>query len=532
MKVLLILVTFSAIGIACNRSQSDDKNKGQSESFEKKKQPNILFVISDDQSYPFASAYGYKAIHTPAFDRIAYEGVLFTNAFAASPGCSPSRAALLTGRNCWQIEQAGTHASAFPLKYVTYPDILEEAGYFVGYTGKGWSPGDWEISGRERNPAGPAFDSIKNESPEYISDTDYAANFEDFLSKRDKGDPFCFWSGVREPHRAYSKGIGLKHGKKIEDVQVPSFLPDTPEVRSDILDHCFEIEWFDRHLGRMIRMLEEAGELDNTIIIVTSDNGMPFPRAKGNVYEYGTHVPLAIRWGARVQGGRTVDDLVSLIDLAPTILEAAGVNYPGGEYPMEGRSMMNILLSEKNGTIDTLRTGVYTSRERHSSSRWNNLGYPQRALRTENYLYIRNFEPDRWPAGAPQKFDQDKISELCNYFELGPMHGGYHDIDASPTLDFMIENRENEEIARFFHLAVDKRPAEELYDISKDPGCLNNMAGDPGMAATKEKLVAQFEAYLRETNDPRILGKGDIFETYKRYSGKMREFPPLQAGPL
>src|SRR5690606_35318084 len=153
-------------------------------------------------------------------------------------------------------------------------------------------------------------------------------------------------------------------------------------------------------------VLEEAGELDNTIIVVTADNGMAFPRAKANLYEFGHHVPLAIRWGDKVAGNRVVEDLVSLIDLFPTYLEAVGLDHPSKEYPLEGKSLMNILLSENQGKVDSTRNGVYSTRERHSSSRWNNLTYPQRSLRTDRFLYIRNFKPERWPAGAPQKYEE------------------------------------------------------------------------------------------------------------------------------
>lgn len=483
----------------------------------RKKRPNILFVISDDQSYPHASAYGARWVATPAFDRVAREGVLFTNAFTSSPGCSPSRAAILTGRNTWQIEDAGTHASAFPSKYLVYPDLLEASGYFVGYTQKGWGPGNWKISGRTRNPAGDAYNDHQLAPPTSgISTNDYTANFAAFMEKRPDGKPFCFWFGAAEPHRVFEKGSGLKSGKKLEDVEVPPFLPDSEEIRSDLLDYALEIEWFDQHLGQMLRLLEDAGELDNTIIVVTSDNGMAFPRAKANLYEFGFHVPLAIRWGDQVEGGRTVDHVVSLIDLFPTYLEAIGLDYPSEEYPLEGQSLMGILLGEKTAQPNFEQHGAYAARERHSSSRWNNHTYPQRSLRTTQYLYIRNFKPDRWPAGAPQKFESDGT--------LGPMHAAYHDIDACPTLDFLVEHRNDPEIGRYFHLAVDKRPKEEFYDILNDPGCLNNLANDPRV---REELLShrrQLGGYLMQTDDPRVTGNGDVYENYIRYS-PLRKFP-------
>ncbi len=480
--------------------------------------PNILIAIADDQSYAHTSYAGYKAVSTPAFDRVAREGVFFRNGFAGSPGCSPSRAALLTGRHTWQIEQAGTHASSFPAKYVVFPDLLEKAGYFVGMTGKGWAPGDYKVDGRQRNPAGPGF-SGRTTKPPYsgISKNDYAANFADFLEARPKGQPFYFWYGATEPHRVYEKGAGLKAGKKLEDAVPPPFLPDTAEVRSDILDYCVEIEWFDAHLGRMLKLLEEAGELDNTLVIVTADNGMPFPRAKATLYEYGFHVPLAIRWSARVPGGRTVDDPVGFVDLTSTILEAAEVQHPGGMYPVSGRSTMNILTAKAGDVVDRSSAAVYAARERHSSSRYNNWTYPQRALRTPDFLYIRNFRPERWPAGDPIVLRNDGTP-------AGP-HSGYKDIDDSPTLQFLVDKAEDSAAGRYLQLAVAKRPSEELFDIKKDPGCLVNLADNLEFTDVKRDLWKRLEDYLRQTGDARVIDGGEIWETYKRLTGPIRQFP-------
>ncbi len=479
--------------------------------------PNILIAISDDQSWAHTSAYGCKFVETPAFDRVAKEGVLFNNAYAGSPGCSPSRAALLTGRQHWQIEHAGTHASFFAKKYQTFPEVLGENGYFVGLTGKGWGPGNFKQDGRTHNPAGPSFDRKKTKAPyKGISSNDYATNFAEFLSQKPEDEPFCFWYGGHEPHRSFQKGSGLKAGKKLEDVEVPAFLPDRPEIRSDLLDYAVEIEWFDQHLGKILDQLEEAGELENTLVIVTSDNGMAFPRAKANCYEYGVHVPLAIRWGNEIQANRTSDDLVGFVDLTATIYDATGVAPASEEFPMTGKSLMNILKSEKEGTVDPTRTAVFSGRERHSSSRYLNLAYPQRSMRTSQYLYIRNFRPDRWPAGSPRKLDENG--------GLGPQDGGYHDIDACPSLSFLIENKTDAEIGKYFDWAVQKRPDVEIYDIGSDPACVKNLAGTDGFAETEKRLAKQFEDYLTETKDARILDGGDIFETYRRVSG-LRQFP-------
>ncbi len=479
--------------------------------------PNILIAIADDQSFGDTSFAGAKFVRTPAFDRVAREGVYFTRAFAASPGCSPSRAALLTGRLPWQIEQAGTHDSGFPAKYTVFPDLLEQAGYFVGMTGKGWGPGNWKASGRIRNPAGPEFAQRKVKPPYTgIEANDYAANFADFLAARPSDRPFFFWYGGHEPHRPYEKNAGLREGKKLGDVIVPAYLPDATEVRNDLLDYGVEIEWFDRHLGLMIQQLEARGELENTIIIVTSDNGMPFPRAKANTYEAGIHVPLAIRWGAKVRGARTIDDLVSLADLAPTVLEAAGVHARGEPYPMSAHSIVDILFSERQGQVDPSRNGVYSGRERHSSARYNNWTYPERALRTAQYLYIRNFRPDRWPAGDPVVLDGRGNP-------LGP-HSGYKDIDDGPTLEFLVAHADDPQVEKFLQLSVAKRPAEELFDVVKDPACLSNLCLDPKFEELRKTLAKQLLDYLQETGDPRVLNGGEIWETYPRYS-PLRQFP-------
>lgn len=486
--------------------------------------PNILFAIWDDVSYPHVSATGSKMVSTPAFDRVASEGVLFRNAYAPAPGCSPTRAAFLTGRHIWMIEQAGTHASSFPRTYASYQDLLEQAGYAVGYTGKPWGPGRWEKSGRTRNPVGPAF-MTRTVEPPYggIRNWDYAGNFEEFFEQKAEGKPFSFWVGGSEAHRRFEEGSWTSAGKRLEDAEVPSFLPDTPQIRGDLLDYAVEIEWFDSHVGRILEYLETRGELDNTLVIFTSDNGMAFPRAKANLYDYGIHMPLAVRWAGGGREGRVIDDLVQFVDLTATIYDLTGVVHPGGATALAGRSIRGILESQDDGLVDPSRTRAYSGRERHSSSRWNNLTYPQRSMRTPTHLYIRNFKPQRWPAGAPQKYASDGRIEA--------MHLAYHDIDASPTLARLVEGREEDGVAQYFQLAVGKRPAEELFDLTADPGCLDNLAQTPEHEELLSNLRNELDDYLRATGDPRATGNGEIWEDYIRYS-PVRNFPkPPDAGP-
>ena len=334
---------------------------------EKIERPNILFAIADDQSYPYASAYGTPGISTPAFDQIANSGVLFHNAFVAAPQCSPSRAAILTGRNIWQLEEAGTHASSFPKEYQVFTEMLEENGYAIGYTGKPWGPGNWEIEGWQRNPVGPEFNELALEEvpANGINRRDYYGNFKQFLAQRDSSKPFFFWYGCHEPHRVYEAGSGANGGKNAHHVALPSFLPDDSVTRNDLMDYAFEIEYFDHHLKKMLHHLQNIGQLENTMVVVTADNGMPFPYAKANLQEYGTHVPLAISWPAQIKNIQVTDELISMIDLAPTFLEITGIETP--DY-ITGRSMVSLLKSNSN-VSKPIRDFVLTGRERHTHAR-------------------------------------------------------------------------------------------------------------------------------------------------------------------
>ena len=455
------------------------------------RRPNILFAISDDQSWLHTGAMGDPNVETPAFDRVAHEGALFTHAFSAAPSCAPSRSAVLTGQSIWRIEDAGLLMGTIPSKFDLFPLLLEDSGYEIGYTGKAWGPGDWQAGGLTRYPTGREFAEQKYESvAPGIRNNNYAANFNDFLAQREDGKPFFFWYGASEPHRAYDYDAGVKQGKKPETVSVPSFLPDTDEVRRDILDYYVEIEWFDAHLMRMIDALEKGGELDNTIIVVTSDNGMPFPRAKTTLYDWGTRMPLAISWPAQVPGGRRVDDLVSHTDFAPTFLEAAGLPVP---EMMTGRSLLPVLTSDNEGRVDPARDRVFTAIERHTWTRPNGAPYPVRAIRTPDYLYIRNYEPGRWPAGDP-----DLDAEPQSF---------YGDVDRCPTKTFMLEAPIKQKFAREFELSFGRRPAEELYKIADDPGQIDNLASNLDYAETREKLSQALASHLAKTGDPRSRGE-------------------------
>lgn len=475
--------------------------------------PNILFAIADDASYPHMSAYGTQWVDTPNFDRVAREGVLFHNAYTPDAKCAPSRASILTGRHPWLLKAAANHMPFFPPEFKTYPEALAENGYFVGMTAKGWSPGIAnDAEGNPRQLAGAPFNAREADPPtSKITRTDYAANFADFLAAAPEGQPWAFWYGAREPHRAYEFRSGAeKGGKRPEDIDaVFPFWPDEEAVRHDMLDYAYEIEHFDRHLGRMLAALEERGSLANTLVIVTSDNGMPFPRVKAQEYELSNHLPLAIMWGDGIPApGRSVDDFVSFADFAPTMLEAAGVDWAeAGMQPTSGRSLMDLLRASGSGRIDPARDHVLIGKERHDVGRPNDAGYPIRGIVKDGMLYLRNFEPDRWPAGNPET--------------------GYLAVDASPTKTRILELRRSGDNATYWNLAFGKRASEELYDLRDDPACVRNLAGELERAPVKEALAVQLAAELEAQGDPRMFGDGDLFDQYPnatRWAGFYEKF--------
>ena len=461
--------------------------------------PNILFCLADDAGLHMG-ALGCPWVRTPAFDRVAREGVLFTNAYTPNAKCGPSRACIITGRNSWQLEEAGNHIAYFPRKFTSVWEALKAHGYHAGYTAKGWSPGDpGTINGQPRELTGGDYSDIRCAPPtREMCDVDYAENFRAFLRDRPDGAPFIFWYGSKEPHRAYEYGSGVeKGGKRPADIdRVYGIWPDNDVVRNDLLDYGYAIEYFDRHTQRMLDILDEAGELENTLVVVTSDNGLPFPRAKGQEYEYSNHLPLAIMWPKGIRApGRTVEDFVSFIDFAPTFLEIAGVGEAAsGMQPIEGRSLTDILFSDRGGRCNPERDHVLIGKERHDVGRPGETGYPIRGIYKGGWMYLRNFEPERWPSGDPE--------------------AGCPNCDAGPTKTECIKARDNPAMRTYWEWSFGKRPAEELYHIAEDPDCIENLADSPGHAAMKEELSGQLMRELEAQNDPRMFGRGEVFDGY------------------
>ena len=495
--------------------------------------PNILFAFADDWGR-YASAYAKlepgglsDLVSTPHFDRIAREGVLFRNAFVNAPSCTPCRSSILSGQYFWRTGRGAIlQGAVWDYSIPTFPVRLRDAGYHIGYTWKVWGPGTPAnapfTADEAYNRAGSGFNGFSQNASK-ADDIEAAkqtlldqvrGNFRDFLSKRNGKSPFCYWFGPTNCHRKWIAGSGKKlWGLNPDDLKgkLPPFLPDVPVVREDIADYLGEIQAFDAGLGVLIEELERIGELDQTLIAVSGDHGAPgFPNGKCNLYDFGVAVSLAIRFPGTANPGRVVDDFVMLPDLAPTFLAAAGQELPD---VMTGRNLIPVLKSVKSGQVDPSRDSVIVGRERHvARARTDNLPYPQRAIRTKDFLYIRNFKPDRWPMGTAAGFGQPaapfpSTNELTNN-----TFGAFGDLDASPTKAWIIDHRNDPGIDRYFDIAFGRRPAEELYDLKNDPHQIKNVADDPAYADARKQLSTRLMTVLKDTGDPRVTRDGSTFD--------------------
>lgn len=464
---------------------------------QKSERPNILVIMFDDAGLDM-SAYGSSYVNTPGFDAIAKEGILFKRAYTPNAKCAPSRASVITGRNSWQLDAAANHVIYFPPKFKTYQEVLLEHGYFTGHTGKGYGPAiTLTAHGEQREVMGPAFNErTLTPATSAIGPNDYSANFVDFLDKVPENQPWSFWLGTIEPHRDYEYGSGARLAGKTTDMikDFPPYWPDNEISRNDLLDYAYEIEDTDKHIIKVLETLKERNLLENTLVIVTSDHGMPFPRVKGNQYENANHIPMALLWKVQSKT-KIVDDYVSFIDLAPTFLEAAGIDWKSsGMHPATGKSLMNIIVSEKSGQIEPERNYVLVGKERHDTGRPNDVGYPIRGIHKNNMLYIKNYETDRWPSGNPET--------------------GYLNTDASPTKTEILKLRRENTDKTFWRMSFGKRVTEEVYNLKTDPFCSNNLADDPALQSLKKELRTEMESKLLAQGDLRMQGFGHLYEQY------------------
>jgi N-sulfoglucosamine sulfohydrolase len=471
-----LLSASSAYYLACNMERPS-------------KRPNFLLLMSDNHSWNHVGCYGDPIVKTPNIDKIAEHGVKFNHAFCASPSCTPARAGMLTGQDIWRLEEGANLWGILPNKFPLYTDLLERAGYLVGSQGKGWGPGSVEDSGREFNHGGRKHESFK-----------------EFLQTNSDNKPWHYWFSSRNPHRPYEVGSGEASGMDKTKVKVPSYLPDSDDFRGDMCDYYFEVQKFDKEVGEILNSLKKSGQWDNTVIVICSDNGWQMPRGLANMYDFGTRIPMIFSWTNRIPQNKTLDDFINLNDLAPTFLELAGLEIP---YQMTAISFTDILLNDKTANPDITRKSVVLGRERHALCRQGGLGYPARAVRTKDFLYIKNYQPERWPGGDPPLFG-DVDAHMLHY--------------PCPTKLHVLANRNHPTERIYFDKAFGKRPAEELYDLKNDPDQMNNVAENSDYAPIKDILINYLKEYLVNTKDPREVGTEKKWFKGKYYA--IKDFNP------
>lgn len=522
-RLLMLVIGFVLHGAAVVRAADEARRL------------NILFCFADDWGR-YAGAYAphdrgpspNSVVRTPHIDRMAREGVLFRNAFVPAPSCTPCRSSLLSGRYFFRTGRASILQGAqWDSSIPAFPLLLEQAGYRLGKSAKVWSPGapaDAPIGGQahayqqsgmrhnnfsEEVTKGVAAGSTVAAAREALLD-EVRGNFRSFLADQRPETPWFFWFGPTTVHRTWVRGSGKAlWGIEPDDLRgkLPRFLPDVPELREDFADYLGEAQAFDAYIGALREVLEQQGELDRTLIVISGDHGAPgFPRGKCNLYDFGVAVALVARWPGAA-GERVVDDFVNLMDLAPTFLEIGGAKAP---EDWNGRSIERAL-REGQGQVDPEMTFVVTGRERHvAAAREDHRPYPHRALRTGEFLYIRNFAPDRWPMGSPLGVTDDSTPPhqalVNNTFVAFP------DMDAGPAKAWLVEHRQDPQWAEHYQYAFGKRPAEELYDLRSDPHQLHNVAGEARYQQDRARLAEQLTKVLRDAGDPRLEPDGGMFE--------------------
>ncbi len=409
----------------------------------RKSRPNFVFLISDDQSYSGAGCDGNPAVDTPNINRLAREGMRFTRGFAPSPSCSPSRSAILTGES---PHETGTSRfrSPMPPAQKTILEYLKGANYYTG-----------------------AFKKV-HQGAEFWTRWDFKGlhkPIRTFFEARPKDRPFFLHIGYHDPHRPYLPGERYPEKNPRNSVEVPSFLPDTPGVRKDISHYYEAIERLDVKVGHLLQLLEKHGLAENTLVIFTSDQGMSFPGAKGTLYDPGLHVPLIARWPGKIKAGRTSSDLVSLIDLAPTWLQAAGVPVPKA---MDGLSFLPLLL----GRSFQPREALYAERNFHTHLDL------IRCVRTSRYKLIQNYLPE-----VPYR----PLSDIARSPSWRSIESLAHQGNLSRNL-----------VERYFQKP---RPQEEFYDLQNDPGEMKNLSKDPKYKAQLLHLQELLSRWMIKTHD-------------------------------
>ncbi|MFK7734894.1 MAG: sulfatase [Pirellulaceae bacterium] len=431
--------------------------------------PNIVLIIADDMNWDDCGAYGHPLIRTPNIDRLAADGLRFQHAYLTTNSCSPSRASLITGL---YPHNTGAEQLHWPLPEgtQTFVQALKASGYYTAAAGK-WHMGDAVRDHfdkiYEASTAGFVLPSgaADGEKPKMIARQ--PSGCEDWgkaLEEREPGKPFFLWLASLDPHREYTKGA-LDPPHKIEEVLVPPYLPDTPEVREDLRLYYDEIGRLDEYVGKVMRQLEEQQVAENTLVLFISDNGRPFPRDKTTLYDGGIRTPWIVRWPARVAAGITTSSLVSAVDIAPTFLEIAGVGTEGLNF--EGASFGRVLESS------TATTRSYAFGEDH----WHDYEDHARCVTDGAFKLIRN-----------------------DYVDLPSTPSA--DAGRGPAWQAMLKLQSQGKLLPEQQACFrSPRPKWELYDLKRDPHELTNLAGESAYETVRERLQKALEDWSSRTGD-------------------------------
>ncbi len=414
----------------------------QSASAASQDQPNIIWLIADDIGWRELGCYGHPTIRTPNIDKLAQNGIRFTSAFVNASSCSPSRCSMFTGKHPHSTGAENLHDS-LPADQAIVPELLAPMNYYSGNAGK-FHMGD---------SAAQRFDVLYNDVNQWGK----------FFDNRPKNKPFFLYMGFHDAHRPFDRGC-IDEPYTHDDIVVPPYLPDIPEAREELAGFYDEITRMDSVIGDILARLEKDGELDNTIILFCGDNGMPFPRAKCSVYDSGIETPLIMQWPKKIKPGQVNDNLVSLIDAAPTTLEYAGVSIPSD---MQGHSLVT--------EIDdpSLPGAPYIYAEKN----WHDLDDHSRAVRDHRYKYIRNAFPE-----IPLENSADS--------------------SVAPLFQKMRQMRDEGTLSKEAMLLFrGRRAPEELYDLSRDPWEFKNLVNQPAYQTVLKRMRQTLDQWIKETKD-------------------------------
>ncbi|MEX0883465.1 MAG: sulfatase [Cyclobacteriaceae bacterium] len=431
--------------------------------------PNIVMIIADDVGWNDIGCYGNEVVHTPNIDRMAGEGIRFDHFYLTTSSCSPSRTSIISGRYPHNTGSSELH-TPLPEEVLTFPELLKKAGYYTAQSGK------WHMGPSARR----GFDLIQ--------DQDIGDGGEDLwvstLQERPKDQPFFLWLASLDAHRPWGTNA-FQDTHQPKDVEVPVFLANAPATKKDLAQYYDEITRFDDYIGRVEEELKRQGVLENTIIVILSDNGRPFPRSKTRLYDSGIKSPLVIKWPKGIPtSGKISSSLVSSVDLAPTFLDLVGLTPPSD---FQGKSFLSVV----NNPSQPFRNYVFAEHNWHDHEAY------ERMVRTKDYLYILNLRPQFANEGPADSNSSPSYSDLKHLRDNGKLSPAQADVFIRP------------------------RPFEEFYTCNQDEFQLLNKAS---MEEVKEELD-----YLRKImNEWRKVTKDSApnqltYDWYDRETGKPLE---------